>query len=467
MEISKYQNFKEFKERLDRNLEQQAAGFVEAGYLLKVARDTDILKESGYKTVAEFAQAEYGFTKDLVSRYIGINDKFSRDGYSEELDDKYKGFGFTKLAEMLSLPDSIIEEISPTLTRAQIQEVKKEVKEEEKISDIEVLMEEKKAFENEVYAFMYYYLNGKKEIFDKLSNATSKKRQFEILAPNGSALLITRVPGTGKLMMKITDSEHDIVITNVRTGEKYTCTALYLGTVIVTSVFRRIYSVEYPNSEKEEVVPVQPETMIENKENNTEIIEDNTENRENDTEIIEHNTEIKETTTQPEEFYPEPVQMSSICYTCTHNSECKRKTTTCTECSEYINKAEAEKTEEQKYSEEQDRIDRETAKILRKKADEEKIKTLPSEADLRKIHEIKIAHEYYDDVAAGRKRFELRKNDRNYKVNDSLKMTEYKAGEPTGRVLNAVIVYMLEDYTGLEEGYCILGIEMEAQSEEK
>ena len=46
-------------------------------------------------------------------------------------------------------------------------------------------------------------------------------------------------------------------------------------------------------------------------------------------------------------------------------------------------------------------------------------------------------------------------------------MTEYKAGEATGRVINAVIVYMLEDYTGLEDGYCILGIEVEAQSEEK
>ena len=402
MKITKYQNFKEFKDRLDNNLERQAAGFIEAGYLLKVARDTDILKESGYKTVAEFAQAEYGFTKDLVSRYIGINDKFSRDGYSEELDDKYKGFGFSKLAEMLSLPDSIIEEISPTLTKAQIQEVKKEVKEEKKISDIEVLMEEKKEFENEVYAFMYYYLNGKKEIFDKLSNAISRARQFEILAPNGSALLIERIPGTGKMMMKITGPDQDVVITNVRTGEKNSYSALYLENVIAESVFQKTYSVEYPNSKKEEVVPVQPENMTENKENNTEIIEKNTENRENDTEIIEDNTEIKENVTQTEEFYPEPVQMNSICYSCLHNSECGRKTTTCTECNEYINKAEAEKTEEQKYSEEQDRIDKKTAKILQMKADEEKMKTLPSEENLRKIHEIKIAHEYYDDVAAGR-----------------------------------------------------------------
>ena len=413
MEITKYQNYKEFKERLDKNLEQQAAGFVEAGYLLKVARDTNILAESGYKTVAEFAQAEYGFTKDLVSRYIGINDKFSRDGYSEELDDKYKGFGFSKLAEMLSLPDSIIEEISPTLTRAQIQEVKKEVKEEEKISDIEVLMEERKEFENEVYAFMYYYLEGKKEIFDKLSSATSRVRQFEILAPNGSALLIARIPGTGKMMMKITDSEHDVVLTNVRTGDKKAYAASYIEVVIATSVFQRTYSVEYPNSEKEEVAPVQPKS------------EDN-------------NLEAQENSTNNEPvIVPEEITTSQIIHGAIRT----------------------EQTEEQKYNTEQNRIDRDTKKILDEREDEEKMATLPSERP-QTIHRIKIASIDYNDVSSGDKSFELRKNDRDYKVGDRLEMSEYKDGEPTGRVLDAEIVYILEDYKGLEDGYCILGIEL-------
>lgn len=413
MEITKYQNYKEFKERLDKNLEQQAAGFVEAGYLLKVARDTNILAESGYKTVAEFAQAEYGFTKDLVSRYIGINDKFSRNGYSEELDDKYKGFGFSKLAEMLSLPDSIIEEISPTLTRAQIQEVKKEVKEEEKISDIEVLMEERKEFENEVYAFMYYYLEDKKEIFDKLSSATSRVRQFEILAPNGSALLIARIPGTGKMMMKITDSEHDVVITNVRTGDKKAYAASYIEVVIATSVFQRTYSIEYPNSGKEEVAPVQPKS----EDNNLEAEENSTNN---------------EPVIVPEEITTSQIIHSGI---------------------------RTEQTEEQKYNAEQNLIDKNTKKILEEREDEEKMATLPSERP-QTIHRIKIASIYYNDVSSGNKSFELRKNDRDYKVGDRLEMSEYKDGEPTGRVLDAEIVYILEDYKGLEDGYCILGIEL-------
>lgn len=468
-----YESFKKFKEELDETFNVQAASFVKSGYMLKRARDTDILKESGYKTLAEFAKAEYNFSKDTVSRYIRINDTFSKNGYSEELADRYKEFGRSKLEEMLTLPDYIVDEITASLSRDRIREIKKEISEEKKITDIEVLCEQNPvraiecdtAFEKILYGIM----KEQKENYNEIIAASEEynwSRVYDLFAPGGSAVLTTRIPGEGKYIISFKEKNTSISTTNIRTGVKLAYTE---GAVMntITKLFGGIsYEAAYPDEaekktdEKAKVAPAQPQPITENSKNNTE-------NKEKDTEIIENHTEIKEITTQPEEFYPEPVQMNSICYSCIHNSECGRKTAICTECNEYINKAEAEKTEEQKYSEEQDRIDRETAKILQMRADEEKMKTLPGEADLRKIHEIKIAHEYYDDVAAGIKRFELRKNDRNYKVNDSLKMTEYKAGEPTGRVLNAVIVYMLEDYTGLEEGYCILGIEMEAQSEEK
>lgn len=39
-------------------------------------------------------------------------------------------------------------------------------------------------------------------------------------------------------------------------------------------------------------------------------------------------------------------------------------------------------------------------------------------------------------------------------------MLEIRAGKFTGRTIEADIVYMLEDYTGLSEGYCILGIKV-------
>lgn len=67
---------------------------------------------------------------------------------------------------------------------------------------------------------------------------------------------------------------------------------------------------------------------------------------------------------------------------------------------------------------------------------------------------------YYADVASGKKRFELRKNDRGFKVGDGLRLKEYTNGEETGRYIDADIVYMLEDFAGLTDGYCVLGIEV-------
>lgn len=158
---------------------------------------------------------------------------------------------------------------------------------------------------------------------------------------------------------------------------------------------------------------------------------------------------------------PHPESITSICYSCLNYSTCNVKTGTCQKCDEYVDKAEAEKTDEQRYSEEQDRIDRETKKKLAEREHEGKLDAaLSDNKPDHKIHEIKIAAMYYEDVVSGKKSFELRKNDRGYKQGDKLIMLEFKDGKHTGRIVNADIVYMLEDYTGLAEGYCILGIQV-------
>lgn len=62
---------------------------------------------------------------------------------------------------------------------------------------------------------------------------------------------------------------------------------------------------------------------------------------------------------------PHPESITSLCYSCQKYKDCNVKTGTCQKCDQYINKAEAEKTDEQRYSEEQDAIDRQTKKNCR------------------------------------------------------------------------------------------------------
>ncbi|MCI5872542.1 MAG: DUF3850 domain-containing protein [Roseburia sp.] len=155
---------------------------------------------------------------------------------------------------------------------------------------------------------------------------------------------------------------------------------------------------------------------------------------------------------------PHPEGITSICYSCTEYETCNVKSGTCTKCDQYKNRAEAYKTDEQRYSEEQDRIDKETAKKLREMADEEKMNNLPSDTQEngRKVHHIKLGATFFDEVAAGEKTFELRKNDRDYKKGDILEMMEFKDGKNTGRTVRVLVTYILTEFTGLEDGYCIM-----------
>lgn len=158
---------------------------------------------------------------------------------------------------------------------------------------------------------------------------------------------------------------------------------------------------------------------------------------------------------------PHPEGITSLCYSCTEYETCNVKTGTCTSCDQYNNRKEAYKTDEQRYSEEQDAIDRETKRKLREQQDEERLASLPSDAgDGRKVHQIRLASMYFDDVVSSKKPFELRKNDRSYKEGDVLEMMEFADGKNTGRTVKALVTYLLQEYAGLEDGYCIMGIKV-------
>ena len=167
----------------------------------------------------------------------------------------------------------------------------------------------------------------------------------------------------------------------------------------------------------------------------------------------------KENVAADEYRTPHPESITSLCYSCLNYSTCNVKTSTCKKCDEYINKAEAEKTDEQRYNEEQDKIDKETKRKLQER-DREKALDKALQPREKKVHELKLSALFYEDVARGRKRFELCKNDHNIKVGDKVRLNECRSGDYTGRYIEAEIVYKLENYSGLEGGYSILGIDV-------
>lgn len=227
-ELRSIENYEQFKQALDTELANQAAGFVRTGYLLKKARDTDILAASGYNTVAEFAKAEYGLSKDIVSRYIAINDRYSEGGYSDRLQDKYEGYGVAKLQDMLTLPIEVVDLISPEMTRKEIAEVKAEVKEEEAISPVEVAIEGEDVQQADMdlsQKAIFQYAKDNPEIFKKLlkwKEAGDSEELESILAPSGIAVLASRPQGIGKVFTSFKGEGQPVDILAVRSNEKQT-----------------------------------------------------------------------------------------------------------------------------------------------------------------------------------------------------------------------------------------------------
>ena len=82
-------------------------------------------------------------------------------------------------------------------------------------------------------------------------------------------------------------------------------------------------------------------------------------------------------------------------------------------------------------------------------------------------HELKILSVYYKEVLVGKKKFEIRKNDRNFKTGDTVKLREFKDGKYTGNYVKAIIDYIFYGGSfGLEKGYCILSISVYEYGEE-
>ncbi len=76
------------------------------------------------------------------------------------------------------------------------------------------------------------------------------------------------------------------------------------------------------------------------------------------------------------------------------------------------------------------------------------------------IHGLKILPKYYEAVATGNKNFEVRKNDRNFKVGDYVYLKEFENRRYTGRGAFRVITYVLtsEEFEGIADGYCVFGM---------
>lgn len=115
----------QMKQKLKQELLGVKQSFVRIGYALRQIDDQKLYEQDGYKSIAEFAQAEYGLGPSITSRFMSINREYSIDGYSEQLRPEYAELGRSQLEEILKLPDTDRQMIQPETSREDIRELKR------------------------------------------------------------------------------------------------------------------------------------------------------------------------------------------------------------------------------------------------------------------------------------------------------------------------------------------------------
>ena len=416
------------KNDIKNNLGSIVKSFVRIGWLLTRIDKSGAYKNDGYSTISEFAQAEYGMNKSGVSRFKKIYEKYSVPGDTPELRDEYKEFNQSQLEEMLQIPEEDYVMLHPEANKEDFRELKRFNKENDSNPENLWSWKEAKTPEEKLKATVQEFFRENKEILnDFYGKNLSVKELAEEICPSGS-----RSYRKGTVFLMFYTLEQGIMVKIF--GETPTKMTYQEFVDHTKQIFDAAAAGDGTWDNYFGERNVEPNKTLEEPDHNGE-----------DTAMVqEQNTEI------PEQTPPNAGQDDQIPGQDNIQNH-----------PEYMPEpkvAPAQRTEEQKYNDRQARLDRESKKKLQEQEDEEKMQHLPSD-EPKKTKQVRMASSYYDDILAGNMTFWFCKDD-HYHIGDNLDLMEFKEGRHTGRTIQTEVTYILTDYTGLEDGYCVLAIKV-------
>lgn len=416
------------KNDIKNNLGTIVKSFVRIGWLLTRIDKSGAYKNDGYNTISEFAQTEYGMNKSGTSRFMKIYEKYSVPGDTPELKDEYKDFNQSQLTEMLQIPEEDYAMLHPEANKEDFRELKRFNKENDSNPENLWSWKEAKTPEEKLKASIQEFFRENKEILNDLYGKNLSVEEFaEEICPSGS-----RSYRKGTVFLMFYTLEQGIMVKIF--GEAPTKMTYQEFADHTKQIFDAAAAGDGTWDNYFGERNVEPNKTLEEPDHNGE-----------DTEMIsEQNTEI------PEQTPPNAGQDDQIPGQDNIQNH-----------PEYMPEpkvAPAQRTEEQKYNDRQARLDRESKKKLQEQEDEEKMQHLPSD-EPRKTKQLRMPSSYYDAILVGNMTFWFCKDD-HYHIGDSLDLMEFKEGRHTGRTIQTEITYILNDYTGLEDGYCVLSIKV-------
>ena len=173
------------KEEIKKDLGGIVKSFVRIGWQLNRIDKSRAYEMEGYKSIAEFAKAEYDMNPDGVTRFIKVYEKYSVPGDTPELQERYRDFKFSQLTEMLQISEEDREMFEPEAKRESIREFRKFQKENE--SNPDNLLNWKTEPENVLEETIFQFFKAHREFLNGVYEKETLKEAVELINPSGNS----------------------------------------------------------------------------------------------------------------------------------------------------------------------------------------------------------------------------------------------------------------------------------------
>lgn len=410
----------QWKEDIRKKLQETAENFVYIGYRLKQIRDTRAYEMEGAEDIFQFAQQEYGLTRSVTSRFMAINDRFSIDGDSMELREEFRGFGSSKLQEMLTLSEEDCALIDKRATVQQIRELKEFEREAEEETESEELndTEPEKRLLTPLERCIEDYFRVKPP--ERLNEAMRMMRE-EVRTPELERELcevinprLYEMHRKGMVFLVLNDYEKGVNYKVVGVAENQSLSwAQFLE--VVAGIYKDYI-------QKEDVW----KSYYENPEDTV------------TTTCATSHTEQEEEQPETEETVVEATEEEEE-----------------TEKEERENCATSHKEKEESWG---DWGGEDSGR------QQEKKEILPPPVDA--VYSIRISRRKREELLSGLQ-FLILKKQNQYRPGNTLVLEEYVNAEPTGEKINVEITHMEDESGGITPGWCVLQLQIKEPEEDK
>ena len=436
------QDYMQEKQEIRNSLVSMTKNFVTVGWHLWRIDASGAYKNDGYKSVAEFAKAEYGMNASGVSRFIEVYQKYSVQGDTPELQEQYRDFKFSQLVDMLQLPEEDRQLVTPGTKREDIREIARFNRENE--NNPENLFNWQQEPGNKLQEAVRGFIDANKEaVSGLLAKNAGLKEVAETLNPSGN-----RSYRKGTVFLMMYGEEKGIIAKIFQQGNE-TLSWEEFWELVKQAGENPPVSENYGESADPDELPGQDNIM-----NHPEYMPGEAAGDGNEPEgagktadpAAGGNPPARENYRESGILEGRPAAGEPVPEELPNNGH------------QEIGFAPAQpKTEEQKYDAAQRAIDRQTKSKLAELEQEEKMAVLPSEQPQR-VHQLREGLTSLQELLSGKRTFEICRNDTDYRVGDILEIRGFREGKFTGQSVSAEITFIMDEHTALDDKYCILAL---------